>query len=291
MTYLDKIQIGVDFIEANLGNDIQLNNVAKTAGLSQWHFQRIFKALTGETLKTYIRNRRLSCSLLSLEVNDNRILDIALEAGFESQEAYTRAFKSLFGVTPNQYRQIEGKKRWLKKIQFTPDYLRHLNQQVKLKPEIIEQKAMMLVGLRTTFYGSDSDKNNISQTLPALWDAFLPRIKEIQCRNDPYVAYGVVQPTTENTELLEYIAAVEVSSLTNIPDGLTAVSIAASRYAKFSHRGKPTQLDSTVNFIYSTWLMGATYTHTQGPDIETYGREYQPNSDESVIYYSLPIQE
>ncbi len=54
--YLERIQCGVDYIEARLDQEIPLENVAKAAGISHWHFQRMFKALTGETLKSYIRS-------------------------------------------------------------------------------------------------------------------------------------------------------------------------------------------------------------------------------------------
>lgn len=97
--YLDRIQQGVDYIESRLEEDIALADVAKAAGLSQWHFQRMFRALTGETLKTYIRSRRLANSLDRLLSTRLRILDIALLAGFESQESFARAFKQSFGVT------------------------------------------------------------------------------------------------------------------------------------------------------------------------------------------------
>lgn len=93
--YLERIQHGVDYIETRLEEDVSLADVAKAAGVSQWHFQRIFKALTGETLKTYIRSRRFAASLARLLDTNLRVLDIALLAGFESQEAFARAFKTL----------------------------------------------------------------------------------------------------------------------------------------------------------------------------------------------------
>ena len=77
MLYLRQIQEGIDFIEAHLESDIALSEVARAAGMSQWHFQRIFKALTNETLKTYIRSRRLASSMERLLSTDLRILDIA----------------------------------------------------------------------------------------------------------------------------------------------------------------------------------------------------------------------
>ena len=63
MNYLQNVQAGIDYIEKNLDAEISAANIAKVAGISQWHFQRIFKALTNETLKTYIRSRRFANAL------------------------------------------------------------------------------------------------------------------------------------------------------------------------------------------------------------------------------------
>ena len=99
MNYLKQVQTGIDFIEANLDLDFSLADVATASGISQWHFQRIFKALTNETLKTYIRSRRLAISLDKLLTTNTRIIDIAISAGFDSQESFTRAFKKVFDMS------------------------------------------------------------------------------------------------------------------------------------------------------------------------------------------------
>jgi len=93
MNTLMQVQKGIDFIEANLDYDLSLQQIALETGISQWHFQRIFKALTNETLKTYIRSRRLANALEKLLTTDQKIIEIAITAGFESQESFTRAFK------------------------------------------------------------------------------------------------------------------------------------------------------------------------------------------------------
>jgi AraC-like DNA-binding protein len=91
MKYLEQIQRGIDFIETHLAFDLDTAEVARHAGISHWHFQRIFKALTHETLKTYIRSRRLAVALEALLVTEQRIIEVAVAAGFQSQESFTRA--------------------------------------------------------------------------------------------------------------------------------------------------------------------------------------------------------
>ncbi|HIO96459.1 MAG TPA: AraC family transcriptional regulator, partial [Leucothrix sp.] len=174
MKTLEQIQQGIDFIEENLDFDLSLKQIANKTGISQWHFQRMFKALTTETLKTYIRSRRLSNAMEKLFTTQQRIIEISITAGFESQESFSRAFKKAFDMTPNQARKIGNKNLFLKKVEFTQEYLKHINQNISLQPEIISQPKMLLIGMKTCFYGTDSEKNNIAEKLPALWDAFLP---------------------------------------------------------------------------------------------------------------------
>lgn len=104
MNYPENVQRGISYIEANLNSDIRSGDVARYAGISHWHFQRIFKALTNETLKTYIRSRRFADALDKLAKSDLLVIEIGLAAGFESQETFTRTFKMAFGAAPADYR-------------------------------------------------------------------------------------------------------------------------------------------------------------------------------------------
>jgi len=268
--------------------DISAAQVARYAGISQWHFQRIFSALTNETLKTYIRSRRLAISLDKLLNTNIRIIDIALAAGYETQESFTRAFKKSFDLTPNEYRKLADKSLFLKKIQFDSEYLQHIKTGISLDPEIYAQKSMLLVGLKTCFYSVDSEKNNIAEQLPPLWNAFLKRINEIKNRNDG-TAYGVVQQTKEKTDQLEYYAAVEVTTPGDIPDGMDCIEIPSAKYAKFTHRGDVKNINNTVNYIYSSWLLQSGKRHTYAADLEIYDADYIPDSDRSIMYYAIPV--
>jgi AraC family transcriptional regulator len=288
--YLERIQHGVDFIETRLDQDLPLADVAKAAGVSQWHFQRLFKALTGETLKTYIRSRRLAASLERLLDTNLRVLDIALMAGFESQEAFARAFKQAFGLTPQKYRSLRDKSLFLKKPRFDEEYLQQLDRNVALTPEIYQQAPLLLVGVRTVFYSVDSDKNNIGQELPPLWAAFLTRLAEIP-NTVPGVCYGVVRQERADSERLEYHAAIAVTHVAALPAGMVSLTVPPGTYARFEHRGPAPRIDHTVSYAYATWLAGSSYRHTYAPDLEIYGAAYDPISEESVFHYAIPISD
>ncbi len=288
MDYLGQVQRGIDYIEDHLDRDIRPADVAKVAGISQWHFQRIFKALTNETLKTYIRARRLANSLDALVETDRRIIEIAMDAGFESHEAFTRAFKKAFGLAPIDYRQRGNRFQFLRKVRIDADYLSHIHQNLSLEPELIRQPALAMVGIHTRFFSVDSEKNNIGDKLPPLWSEFVARMDAVEGRV-PGMAYGVVSQHADQSEELDYYATVEVERSGSVPSGMVNLTVAEGRYAKFAHRGDPTTINATVNYIYSTWLAQSGMRHTYAPDMEYYGSEYVPGSADSVMYYAIPV--
>ncbi|BBI34290.1 AraC family transcriptional regulator [Cohnella abietis] len=107
MNYYDKIIKTIDFIEIHLKEDLSPNNLAEQAFFSVTHFYRIFRGMVGESVKEYIRKRRLSQSAIELLASEKRIIEIAMEYGFDSQETYIRAFMKMFGITPGRYRRCK----------------------------------------------------------------------------------------------------------------------------------------------------------------------------------------
>ena len=292
MGYLHQVQRGIDFIEESirLRQHVALSDVSRAAGVSHWHFQRIFKALTKETLKFYIRSRRLTVACMELVETGKPVLHIALDAGFDSQASFTRAFKKLFGIPPAKCRSL-GKNGAvvLEKPCIDLNYLQHISHKVSLEPVITDHRERHMVGLSTHFYGVDSERNNIGEKLPKLWDVFLPRMSEV-ADSLPSFGFGIVHNVEPEDELLEYFAAVEITSEPlEVPAEMSYLRIPAARYATFQHRGVPSEVNQTVDYIYSTWLLQSGYRHSCGPDIETYGNEYIANSPESRIYYGIPI--
>ena len=100
MNYINELQKAIDYIEDNLENNINFEIVAKEVGMSAFYFHRIFTAIIGISPTAYIRNRRLTVAAQEISKNNENILDIALKYGFESHEAFSRAFKNFHGVVP-----------------------------------------------------------------------------------------------------------------------------------------------------------------------------------------------
>ena len=295
MNYLTQIQTAIDYIEEHLTENMTLQNISAAANMSHWHFQRTFKALTNETLKSYVRSRRIVNSLDDLFDQHLSILDIALSSGFESHESYTRAFQKLFGITPSEYRKSAQDRLIFQKHQFDKDYLVNLHQNLSLEPRLYSTEERFFVGVTTEIIGIESEKNNIADKLPQLWNTFVPRMNEIPNQIDD-TAYGIISqaPDKLGVSKLLYTACMEVNDLSvkQLPEGMNSICLPSQQYAEFKHQGfvDIENVNQTINYIYSSWLMNSNMRHTYQPDIEIYGSEFKSNSEDSIIYYAIPVE-
>jgi AraC family transcriptional regulator len=101
----EQIQITIDYIEDHLNQEICIAALAEKAGLSQFYYQRLFHRLVKKPVAEYIRLRRMAKAVDILRNKKQRILDIALELGFETHEHFSRTFKNTYGMTPSEYRR------------------------------------------------------------------------------------------------------------------------------------------------------------------------------------------
>jgi AraC family transcriptional regulator len=308
MEHLARIQKAVDHIETLIGTSSQdavgLNpeTIARVAGFSMWHFQRVFSAAVGHPLKDYIRRRRLSLSLKELAKPEPRILDIALDAGFESQEAFTRAFKDCFGVTPGDARKSllgDASKSGginltlMAKPRITYEYLDHLYGGITMEPTYINVPEKHYVGVAGTFISVLSPEKNNMTIIPALWQRYIPRAQAIPNRKSPVdvgVCAAVPDAERKHPEECFYMAGTEVSSLAEIPEGMTGRSVPEGNYAVFIHKGKLDTIEHTMRYIYGSWLPRSGKKLRQAPDLEVYGPKFKLNQDDSELEIQIPIE-
>jgi AraC family transcriptional regulator len=104
LDYHERIVRTLVYIQRHLDDELELDTLASIAAFSRFHFHRIFRGLVGESLKDHIRRLRLERAAQKLRQQDGPITAIALEAGFETHESFTRAFGAMFGASPSNYR-------------------------------------------------------------------------------------------------------------------------------------------------------------------------------------------
>jgi AraC family transcriptional regulator len=103
--YRKRIQHAIEFIEANLRDELPLRDVSRQANASLYHFHRLFRANVGESLKEYIRHRRLTYAARDLVDTRKPIIEIALDYRYSTPESFLRAFKAMYGRTPRSFRK------------------------------------------------------------------------------------------------------------------------------------------------------------------------------------------
>ncbi len=105
MKYDICIKKSIEYIENNLNKKIELQEIANKAFLSKYHFHRVFHATIGESVAEYIRRRRLIEAANELLNTEHKIIDIALNYQFSTQESFTKAFKKFYGIPPKEFRK------------------------------------------------------------------------------------------------------------------------------------------------------------------------------------------
>src|SRR5262249_17541879 len=91
-------------IQSHLDEDLALDELARISSFSPFHFHRVFRGMVGEPVKEHVRRLRLERAAHRLRFTGQPVTDLAFEAGYETHEAFTRAFKSMFGESPKEFR-------------------------------------------------------------------------------------------------------------------------------------------------------------------------------------------
>lgn len=285
MSYLDDADKVVKYIEANLDKDLYLDDVIQLTRLSKFHFIRIFKALTGITLNEYIRKRKLSKASCELVETRKSIIDIAVFYGYGSQEAFTRAFKDMYGLTPKAYRVNKIHFANLGQVAFNEEILNEKNNDDEIDPIFIERGKMTIVGMQ--YQGKNQNKE-----IPKLWSRFLPRITEIKNILNDSISYGYetyIEDSKKSRELT-YVAGIEVACRDIVPQGMVTIEIPANKYAVVPISAIIEDVPKTIKRIYSKLLFELKLEPCDTYDFELFDETFIANDYESKYYLYIPIK-
>lgn len=153
MDWLDHMNAAMDYIEAHLADEIFYDQAARLACCSTYHFQRMFSYLTGVPLAEYIRRRRLTLAAFELRGGKCKVIDVALKYGYESPEAFSRAFKKLHGAMPLAAREAGVPLKAYPRMRF------HITIQgdKEMNYRILQREAFRVFGLATTISANQEE--------------------------------------------------------------------------------------------------------------------------------------
>lgn len=292
MDHAERIRAAVEAIETSLPDRPDMRRIVETAGLSPWHFQRVFRALVGETVGSYVRKRQLSRSIPALLDTDRRILDIAIEHGFESQEAYSRAFRAVFELPPGRFRKRGQRASGLSVPDPETLRVRGMAHIAHAQPRIVERAALHFVGARGRFVSLLAEEPDAAGPVGALWQRFERGHAAIEGRvgADGYGLCVPIPPREDGPEYeLEYLAAAQVAGGQEPPAGFSSHTSPPSLYAVFEHRGGLDTLHATIATALFRWLPHSGFTHGAAAEFERYAAGQSPARRSSPAEFWLAI--
>lgn len=291
MDYREALEQAVIYIERHLGDNIKVEEVARAAGYSYYHLTRQFSAVLGESVGSYIKKRRLADGAKQLLYTDQKVIDIALEKGFESAEAFSRAFKAAYQVSPQIYRKnrldafISGKER------LDQGLLDHLTRNVTVHPKIVELPEIKVAGLR-------GETTLRDLRLKELWERAVALYPQIPHQIPHGRGFGICEACQENTlytmndeVLFTEVVGIEVDSFAGLGEPFVQKEIPGGRYAVFTHRGTLRMLPQTFAYIWGTWFLTTQEQLDAREDFELYDQRFlgYDHPDSEVDLY-IPVR-
>jgi AraC family transcriptional regulator len=245
-------------IERNLDRPLTLAELADACGVLRFHLAHAFGQATGFSVMQYVRARRLTEAAESLAAGDAPdILSLALDAGYGSHEAFSRAFRTQFGTTPETVRKTGnvGKLAMVRAVKLSENSKNALQP-----PRFVPGDPMLVVGLveRHSF--------GATQGIPAQWQRFMKHYADIPDKVQP-IPLGI-SANMDDDGNFEYMAAVQVSKVSDLPKELQQWRIPARQYAVFRHDAHVSTIGQTYSAIWNEWLPANGRRAANGPTIE-----------------------
>ena len=156
--WIEGMQASIDYIEENLTEPLEIGAVAGTAGLSPFYYQRIFGALCGMTVGEYIRARRMTLAARELAGTDLKVIDAAMQYGYDSPDSFARAFQRFHGITPSAAKEPGAQLK-----SFAPLHIKiSLEGGIMLDYRISEKAPFTVIGVKRRFNSDTSYRGYVS---------------------------------------------------------------------------------------------------------------------------------
>lgn len=282
MNWIESMSRAISYIEANITQPISVDKIAREAAASPFYFQKGFAMLCGFTVGEYIRQRRLTLAGTELATTDEKVIDIALKYGYDSPDAFTKAFTRFHGATPTAVRKGGAmlKSFAALKLKFT------LEGGCIMDYKIEQKSAFTVIGVQKTFKYEGAMK-----VIPQFWAQFFKDGGgKTVCGT-----YGINVDESMKGEEFDYLIADEYKAGAPVPEGFVTREIPAFTWAVFPCKGAmPNSLQSTNKKIYSEWLPNCDYEFAAGYCIEMYANPMDyPKGTNDENYYSelwIPVK-
>lgn len=268
MDWSARINSAIEYIENNLDSDVNIYEVAKRAFSSPFHFQRMFFAVVGITPTEYIRRRRLTMAATDLATGATKVTDVALKYGYESPNAFTRAFRNMHGINPREVRTSAAELSAYQRISVHVEIKGGSNMDYK----IIERPAFDILGRSKKFTYDEFLKNGSK-----LWKEYVSTEEYLTLWKENQGQCGTVSGAPlmsvylpENGSRDSFMDILGVEKMTKAAsEQFEILRVPAATYAEFNCAY---QASMKVNkYIYGEWFSSTGYERDETkPDIAAY---------------------
>lgn len=239
--YIRRVLKVLIFIDENIEEEMTIEQLAKIACYSPYHFHRIFQAVVGETLHRYVKRLRMEKAASKLIYSADPVTEIALDACYETPSAFTKAFKQLMGKSPKDYREINS-------------VVVAIAQKIKdlpmIKPDKIENNVPELELLFIRRSGS------YMKSPWEAWQAMEAFIDASRLDRKKLRFFGIANdnPQITNEEKLRFDACITAPPGLKVQGEVGRQVIKGGKYAIFTHTGPYQDLTSTIENIFLKWF-------------------------------------
>lgn len=299
----ESIQKVLDYVEDNLAQSHSPDELSKVAALSPFYFQRLFSRLVKRPINEYVKMRRLARACETLEDKSKRILDIALEYGFNSHEYFTKTFKSAFGITPDEYRDNPVHLNQVMKPELLLNYTMIDENVPLITDDIVIEITRRKLTVPETYIGISRevsvDQASFGETTGVsgpgqIWDEFHNQKSCLSCFLPSGTELGASTMSEESNDTFNYFAGALAYNNVPVPTGFTVWQLPVGEYivCQFEAENfaelRTSAIDKALKYLFETWLPGHKL-HTQPFSAEKYTDITADPASMEILVLPVPL--
>lgn len=263
MNYIEIVNDAIQYIESNLHRNLSLEELASRYYISPMHFYRIFRAVTNQTIKSYILGRKLSEAAITLKNTDKKVVEIAFQYGFSSHELFTRNFIRMFHIAPNRYRNENISVPLTEVMDIVQRDFRNKNRDIIVDYSCQELQEINLLGKEALFHPEISCE--MDEFIQKCFNFIDEYIFQVTTRR----FISITRFDHSNPSRIFVFYGIAAKDYLGCPTGLIERSIPESKYAVFKYPWCTGLIFSTVLNDIKKWLKvsGLEFNNNIGIDM------------------------
>lgn len=266
MEHLSSMNRAMAYIEAHLTEDVDYGELSQIAYCSEYHFKRMFSFLAGVSLSEYIRRRKLTLAALDLKDKELRVIDVAVKYGYNSADAFSRAFYSIHGILPSEARSDSAQIKAFPRMTFQLS----IKGGCEMNYRIVVKESFNIMGFKkrvpVVFEGINPEIVKMTELLKPDVIKSLKAVSDVEPRGIISASANFSEGRMEEKGDLDHYIGVATSC--GAIEGFDVLCVNSGTWAVFEAIGPfPETLQNVWGRIYSEWFPSSGYEAVEGPEI------------------------